>query len=97
MNDPAPPVPASTGAALKRARIAALRARYEELRAQGQAFGEFDARVAAAARIPRDIPFASLRLETIIPAGWYWHGRVPAGTCLRLDNTRGTPGLSCLF
>jgi uncharacterized protein len=81
----------------KGARIAALRARYETLRAQGQALGEFDARVAAAARIPRHIAPASLRLEAIIPAGWYWHGRVPAGTCLRLDNPRGTPGVSCLF
>jgi hypothetical protein len=97
MNDPARPVPASTDVARKRARIAALRARYEALRAEGQALGEFDARVAAAARIPREIPSASLRLETIVPAGWYWHGRVPAGTCLRLDNPRGTPGLSCLF
>ena len=81
----------------KRARIAALRARYEALRAEGQALGEFDARVAAAPRIARDIPSASIRLETIVPAGWYWHGRVPAGTCLRLDNPRGTPGLTCLF
>lgn len=97
MNDPAPPAPASTGAGPKRARIAALRARYEALRVEGQALGEFDARVAGAARIPRDIPSASIRLETIVPAGWYWHGRVPAGTCLRLDNPRGTPGLTCLF
>lgn len=97
MNGPAPLVPASTGAEPKRARIAALRARYEALRAEGQALGEFNARVAAAARIPRDIPSASIRLETIVPAGWYWHGRVPAGTCLRLDNPRGTPGLTCLF
>lgn len=97
MNDPARPTPPSTGAEPKRARIAALRARYEALRVEGQALGEFHARVAAAARIPRDIPSASIRLETILPAGWYWHGRVPAGTCLRLDNPRGTPGLTCLF
>ena len=96
MSDAAPPVSASSSAA-KQARIDALRARYEALRAEGQALCEFEARVAAAARIARDIPSALLRLETIVPAGWYWHGRVPAGTCLRLDNARGTPGLSCLF
>lgn len=81
----------------KRARIAALRARYEALRAKGQALGEFDARVSAAARIAREIPAASLLLEASVPAGWYWHGRVGAGTCLRLDNAAGTPGLACLF
>lgn len=96
MSDAAPPVAASSSAA-RQARIDALRARYEALRAEGQALSEFEARVAAAARIARDIPPALLRLESIVPAGWYWHGRVPAGTCLRLDNARGTPGLSCLF
>jgi len=96
MSDAAPPVAASSSAA-KQARIDALRARYEALRAEGQALSVFEARVAAAARIARDIPSALLRLEIILPGGWYWHGRVPAGTCLRLDNARGTPGLSCLF
>ena len=81
----------------KQERIAALRARYEALRAQGQALGEFDARIAAAPRQPRTIPPASIRLRTAVPAGWYWHGRVPTGACLRLDNEAGTPGLSCLF
>ncbi|MGH6885434.1 MAG: DUF1989 domain-containing protein [Geminicoccales bacterium] len=86
-----------TDPAKKRERIAALRARHEALRAEGQALGEFDARIAAAARMPRDIPPAALQLDTIIPAGWYWQGRVTAGSCLRLDNPRGTPGLSCLI
>jgi uncharacterized protein len=81
----------------KQARIDALRARYESLRAEGQALGEFAARVAAAPRIPRDIPPALLQAETAVPAGWYWHGHVPSGICLRLDNARGTPGLTCLF
>ncbi len=81
----------------KQERIAALRARYEALRAESLALGEFDARMAAAPRQPRTIPPASIRARTVLPAGWYWHGRVPAGTCLRLDNEPGTPGLSCLF
>lgn len=97
MTDPTAPVPASTEAERKQARIVELRARYEALRTEGQALGEFDARMAAAARNPRNIPSGSVRLETVIPAGWYWYGRMPAGTCLRLDNDRGTPGLSCLF
>jgi uncharacterized protein len=84
-------------AAEKRSRIAALRARYEALRAAGQALGEFDARLAAVPRIARQLPPAALVVDAIVPAGWYWHGRVPAGTCLRLDNARGTPGLSCLL
>ncbi len=81
----------------KRERIAALRARYEALRAQGQALGEFEARVAAAPRVARDIAPASLLREATVPAGWYWQGRVARGTCLRLDNARGTPGLACLL
>lgn len=81
----------------KQARIAALRARYEALRAEGQSLGAFDAQVAAAARSPRTIPPGRVRLETELAAGWYWHGRVPAGTCLRLDNLHGTPGVACLL
>lgn len=97
MTGPGARASASADAERKKARIAALRARYEALRAEGQALGEFDARVAAAVRQPRKIPPPSIRSETVVPAGWYWHGRVPAGTCLRLDNERGTPGLCCLF
>jgi uncharacterized protein YcgI (DUF1989 family) len=81
----------------KQAAIAALRARYEALRSEGQAFGRFDARVRAAPRIAREIPVQATQLRTSIAPGWYWHGRVPAGTCLRLDNPRGSPGVACLF
>ena len=81
----------------KPARIAALRARYEYLRAQGQAPGAFAAHVQAVPRIPRELPEACILRESTVPAYWYWHGRVPAGTCLRLDNLRGTPGLACLL
>jgi uncharacterized protein YcgI (DUF1989 family) len=97
VTEPTQPHPASTEAERKRVRIAALRARYEALRAEGQALGEFDARMAAAPRHSKTIPPPSIRLETAVPAGWYWQGRVPAGTCLRLDNQRGTLGLACLF
>lgn len=79
------------------ARIAALRARYESLRTQGQAPGGFQAHLQVVPRLPRELPQASIRLQTPVPAYWYWHGRVPAGTCLRLDNAHGTPGVSCLL
>jgi uncharacterized protein YcgI (DUF1989 family) len=81
----------------KEERIAALRARYEALRAEGQSLAQFAARVAAVPRLARAVPERSIRFRTSIPPGWYWHGRVPAGTCLRLDNAGGTPGLACLF
>lgn len=96
MSEPTPPAAASSDAA-KQARIAALRSRYDALRAEGQALGEFDVRVAAVAHTPKCIPPSSIRLYTAVPAGWYWYGWVPAGICLRLDNPEGTPGLSCLF
>jgi uncharacterized protein YcgI (DUF1989 family) len=88
---------ARQSAADKAARIAALRARYEALRAEGQAPGAFAARLAAAPRIPRDLPAARVELRAEVPAGWYWFGRVPRGACLRLDNPQGSPGLTCLF
>lgn len=81
----------------KPARIAALRARYESLRLQGQARGAFEAHVQAVAPLPRELPRACIRRQSTVPAYWYWHGRVPAGTCLRLDNPHGTPGLACLL
>ena len=79
------------------ARIAALRGRYESLRMQGQAPGAFEAHVQAVPRIPRELPPDSIRLQATVPAYWYWHVRVPAGICLRLDNAGGTPGVSCLL
>jgi urea carboxylase-associated protein 2 len=81
----------------RQARIDALRARYEALRAEGQSLGTFDAHVGAAARSPRTIARDRVRLEAELPAGWYWQGRVPAGTCLRLHNLHGTPGVACLL
>lgn len=81
----------------KAERIAALRARYEALRAEGQSPAAFDAAIAAAPRIPHTLPARSIRFQTSIPPAWYWYGRVPAGTCLRLDNARGTPGVACLL
>jgi uncharacterized protein YcgI (DUF1989 family) len=81
----------------KEKRIAALRARYEALRAEGQSLAGFAARIAATPRLPLALPDRSIRSRTSIPPGWYWHGRVRAGTCLRLDNIHGTPGVACLF
>jgi urea carboxylase-associated protein 2 len=85
------------GAEHKQQRIAALKARYEALRAEGQSLGAFAARIALAPRLARAMPDRLVRFRASIPPGWYWSGRVPAGTCLRLDNTHGTPGLACLF
>lgn len=81
----------------RQARIAALRARYEALRARGQSGPGFETAVAAAPRIPRALPPERVRLDQVLPAGWYWSGRLPAGTCLRLENEQGTPGIACLF
>jgi len=79
------------------ARIAERQARYESLRLQGQASDAFEAHVRAAPRIPREIPQGAVRVRVVMPAYGYWHARVPAGSCLRLDNAHGTPGVSCLF
>jgi uncharacterized protein YcgI (DUF1989 family) len=81
----------------KLARIAALRARYEELREAGQARGGFEAAVAAAPHIGRRIPPDLVQSCWIIPAGWYWFGRIERGACLRIDNAQGTPGVACLL
>jgi urea carboxylase-associated protein 2 len=97
MTDPAAPGAPSADAGHTRARMATLRARYEALRAQGQGLPGFQARIAAVPRIPRAIPVERVRLDRVVPAGWYWQGRVPAGTCLRLENDRGTPGVACLL
>lgn len=78
-------------------RIASLRARYEALRRQGQAPGAFETHVQRFARLPREIAPEAIRLQTTVPAHGHWHGRVPAGTCLRLDNAQGTPGVACLL
>ncbi|MBA3479365.1 MAG: DUF1989 domain-containing protein, partial [Lautropia sp.] len=79
------------------ARIAALRARYEELREAGQTPGRFEAAVAAAPRLGREIPPEFVQSRAGVPAGWYWFGRIERGTCLRIDNPQGTPGVACLF
>src|SRR5262245_35892650 len=97
MSKRAAAVPTSMDPEHKEKRIAALRARYEALRAEGQSLAGFAARVAAAPRLAQAIPDRLIQFRTSIPPDWYWHGRVPAGTCLRLDNTHGTPGLACLF
>lgn len=81
----------------KAARIASLRARYEELREAGQAPGRFEAAVAAAPRLDRQIPMDLVQSRANVPAGWYWFGRVQRGTCLRIDNAQGTPGVACLL
>ena len=82
--------------AAKHARIEHLRARYEALRAQAQP-ESFAARVAVTPRLQREITPEDIKLDRIIPPGWYWYGRVPAGVCLRFENDLGTPGVSCLF
>ena len=81
----------------KLARIAALRARYEELREAGQARGKFEASVAAAPHIGQQISPDLVLSRTTIPAGWYWFGRVNRNTCLRIHNALGTPGVACLL
>ena len=81
----------------KVARIAALRARYEELREAGQARGRFEAAVAAAPHIGRQISPDLVQARENVPAGWYWFGRINRGTCLRIDNAQGTAGVACLL
>ena len=81
----------------KVARIAALRARYEELREAGQARGRFEAAVAAAPHIGRQVSPDLVQARECVPAGWYWSGRIERGTCLRIANAQGTPGVACLL
>jgi urea carboxylase-associated protein 2 len=83
--------------ALKVARVAALRARYEALRAQGQSFEDFECRIAAVPRLQHPVPPEQVVREEAVPPGWYWYRRLPAGSCLRLDNAHGTPGVACLL
>lgn len=79
------------------ARIAVLRARYEALREAGQTPGRFEAAVAAAPHPGRQISRDRVQSRAGVPAGWYWFGRIERGTCLRIDNPQGTPGVACLF
>lgn len=81
----------------KEERIAALRARYDALRAEGQSPGRFESTVAGVPRLPLAIADRSIMQQTRVPPGWYWYGRLPVGTCLRLDNQHGTPGVACLL
>jgi len=81
----------------KVARIAALRARYEELREAGQARGRFEAAVAAVPHIGRQLSPDLVQARESVPAGWYWFGRINRGTCLRIDNAQGTAGVACLL
>ena len=81
----------------KQARIAALRARYDALRADGQASGKFAAAIAAAALWVARFPVGWCKYSESIPIGWYWFGRIERGTCLRLYNEQGTPGVACLL
>lgn len=97
MTAPASQSPAPAAKDAKQAGIDALRARYESLLAQGQGLDNFAARIAAAPRIAHEIPSTLVRLDRVIPAGWYWYGLIPAATCLRLDNDLGTPGVACLL
>ena len=83
--------------AQKQGRIDALRGRYEALRAEGQAPGKFEAAINAAPRIAREIPATLVQTSATVPAGWYWYGRVSRGSCLRLDNLQGSPGVACLI
>ena len=86
--------PADAG---KVARIAALRARYEELRQAGQARGRFEAAVAAAPHMDRRLSPDREQARATVPTGWYWFARITRGTCLRIDNTHGTAGVACLL
>ena len=95
MSEKAAPLPVDIKS--KGERIAALRARYEALRTEGQSLAGFETAIAAVSSIPHAIPDRSIRFRTSIPPAWYWFGRVPAGTCLRLDNAHGTPGVACLL
>lgn len=90
-------VPRQLADADKAARIASLRARYEELREAGHALGRFEAAVAAAPRLGRQVSTDLVQSRASVPAGWYWFGRVQRGTCLRIDNAEATPGVACLL
>ena len=81
----------------KVARVAALRARYEELREAGQAPGRFEAAIAATPHIGRQISPALVQARASVPAGWYWFARINRGACLRIDNAHGTVGVACLL
>jgi urea carboxylase-associated protein 2 len=81
----------------KQARIAALRQRYEALRVRGQDLASFESRIAKAPRIDRETARRRAIVDRVIPAGWYWQGHVPAGTCLRIENDLGTPGVAALL
>lgn len=95
MREPEPPTPVA--GKRDEARIAALRARYESLREDGQSPEGFATGIAAAPRMPRRIRSSLLRSEDSVAAGGSWFGALPRGSCLRLDNPDGAPGIACLM
>lgn len=95
MTRQAPPEPAA--AERDAERIAALRARYEALRREGQGADGFAARVAAEPRLPRPLPPGLVRNEEWLPPDGSWFGALPRGLCLRLDNPQGSAGVACLL
>ena len=77
----------------KGAAIDALRRRYEELKAAGDAAAPKSLPPATAAgEAPLD-PAAIIHRETI-PGGWYQTFRIPVGRSFRIENTSGTAGVS---
>jgi urea carboxylase-associated protein 2 len=73
---------------------AALRKRYEELKAQAQEAGAFEKKLAAAPGLPERLEPELIDLQDTIPPGWYWQGTVLRGQGLRLANPQGSPGVS---
>lgn len=80
------------GAADKAARIAALRSRYLELKAGGEAPAL--PLPALDARHPAPPEAAQLVQRDVIPGGWYRSLRVARGQRLRIVNGSGTPGVA---
>jgi urea carboxylase-associated protein 2 len=80
------------GAADKAARIAALRSRYLELKAGGEAPAL--PLPALDARHPASPEAAQIVQRDVIPGGWYRSLRIARGQVLRIVNGSGTPGVA---
>jgi uncharacterized protein len=72
------------------------RRRYEELKARAARANQ--GRTAPSLRGNPELLSADLVIEhEIIPAGWYWTGKLARGHSLRVVNTEATPGVSVTF
>lgn len=71
-----------------------LKARYADLKANGQDDGDFAEKVASSPKALETIPESATLTSEQIPGGWYWSVKVLRGQTIRIANPFGTPGIA---